>query len=256
MRMMQARHFHRGRIAPIRLLVVHDMEWPETVTAAEDCAKMFATMTRPASAHVNIDTDSIVRSVKDADTAFAAPGANADGLHAEFAGRARQTRAQWLDAYSRPMLELGAGVFATWSRLHKIPVRHLTRAQVKAGLKGITDHATISAVYKRSDHSDPGPHFPWDVFLPMIKERVGGGDGDDEIVVPTFTATLKRGNTGDPVRVWQRQMRARGWNIKVDGVFDAADASTARKFQIEKGLPATGTVDKATWRAAWIAPIT
>ncbi|GHE47187.1 hypothetical protein GCM10017673_56270 [Streptosporangium violaceochromogenes] len=256
MRMMQARHFHRGRIAPIRLLVVHDMEWPETVTAAEDCARMFATMGRPASAHVNIDTNTIVRSVKDTDTAFAAPGANADGLHAEFAGRARQNRAQWLDAYSKPMLELGAGQFADWARRWRIPVRRLTAVQVKAGWKGITDHATISAVYRRSDHGDPGKAFPWDVFIPMIEERLGGDAGDDEVVVPPFTGVLKAGSAGDAVRVWQRRMRARGWGVKVDGRFDQADAAVARKFALEKGLPAAGRVDEAVWRAAWTAPIT
>lgn len=254
--MMQARHFHRGRIAPIRLIVAHSMEWQEKVSTAEDCARMFATMSRPASAHACVDVDSVVRCVKDSDTAWAAPGANADGLQLEMAGFARQARSQWLDAYSRGVLEQGAAVAAGWARLYKIPVRKLTRAELKAGRKGFTSHADVSAVYKRSDHGDPGRGFPWDRWLALIADRLDGDDGDDEVVVPAFTVTLKAGSAGDAVRVWQRRMRTRGWNVKVDGTFDAADATTARTFQIEKGLPASGTVDEATWRAAWTAPIT
>lgn len=256
MKTLRARHFHRGRIAPIRLIVVHTMEWPETVTAAEDCARMFATMSRPASAHVCGDSNSRVRCVDDGDTAYAAPGGNADGLHYEFSGRAGQSAKQWADDYSQAALRIAAPQLAAWSKKHRIPLRWLTRSQLKAGLKGLTTHADISAVYRRSDHTDPGPNFPKALLVRLVREELGEDPGSDEIAIPVCARTLKVGVEGDDVRVWQRRMRARGWSLAVDGKFDAKDAETARKFQLEKGLPATGQVDTRTWRATWKALIT
>lgn len=257
MKTIQAKHYYKGRLSPIRLIVVHTMEWPERVTTAEDCARMFSTMTRAASAHVCVDSDSAVRCVADKDTAWAAPGGNADGLQMELAGFARQTRTDWQDTYSKGVLSEASVVAATWAKLHKLPVRKLSRAELKAGKKGFTTHADISAVYKRSDHTDPGANFPWDLWLDQIRDRLDGeDDGDDQPSAPKFTVTLKAGVKGEPVLVWQRRMRARGWNVTVDGAYSDADAKTARQFQIEKGMKATGVIDAESWRAAWTAPIT
>lgn len=77
----------------------------------------------------------------------------------------------------------------------------------------------IAPIRKRSDHGDPGRSFPWDRWLALIADLLDGDDGDDEVVVPVFTVTLKGGSVGDAVRVWQRRMRIRGWNVKVDGTF-------------------------------------
>jgi N-acetyl-anhydromuramyl-L-alanine amidase AmpD len=259
MRLVQARHYHRGRISPIRLIVVHSMEWAEKGTTAEDCARMFATMTRAASAHVCVDNNSVVRSVKDTDTAWAAPGANADGLQMELAGFARQKRADWLDAYSKVMLERAASVAAAWCKLHKIPVKKLSKTELKAGKRGFTTHADVSAVYKRSDHHDPGTGFPWDVFLDMVRDALDGDDdGDDQVEFPAWKRPLSWPPTtkGDDVKVWQRQMRKRGWKVDVDGWYSEVDEGVCKAFQKEKRLKVTGAVDEATWRAAWTEPIT
>ncbi|MEU9888022.1 hypothetical protein [Sphaerisporangium sp. NPDC051011] len=172
------------------------------------------------------------------------------------AGFARQTRKDWADAYSKGVLANAADVAAAWARRYKLPVRMLTRAELKAGKKGFTSHADVSVVYRRSDHSDPGTGFPWDLWLGLIKDRLDGDDGEDEPVVPVFTVTLKVGAKGEPVLIWQRRMRARGWNVKVDGVYSDADAKIARQFQLEKGLTSTGVVDEVSWRKTWTAPIT
>ncbi|WP_162795159.1 hypothetical protein [Nonomuraea lactucae] len=37
--------------------MIHSMEFPEKGSTAEDCARMFATMTRQASAHVTVDSN-------------------------------------------------------------------------------------------------------------------------------------------------------------------------------------------------------
>ncbi|WP_214327833.1 peptidoglycan recognition protein family protein [Nonomuraea sediminis] len=259
MRLVQARWYHHGRIAPIRLIVIHDMEMPEKPDTAEACARMFATTGREASAHACVDSNSIVRCVRDQDTAWAAPGGNADGLQLEMAGYARQTREEWLDAYGKAMLGRAAHQVAAWSRAYKIPVRKLTRAELRAGGRGITSHADISAVYRRSDHTDPGNAFPWDVLLQLVRDELGGdGGGSDDVDAPAWKRPLSWPPTtkGDDVRAWQRQMRKRGWDLVVDGWYSGADEDVCRAYQKEKGLPETGVVDERTWRSAWTAPIT
>ncbi len=154
-----------GRPRTVRLIVWHDMEYDETLTAAEDVAHYFATTDRQASAHVCIDADSVVQCVPDSDVAYAAPGCNADGIHLELAGRARQTREEWLDDYGRRLLDRACEVAAQYCVKYDIPPVHLTDAELAAGAKGMVGHAQCSAVYKKSDHTDPGPNFPWDLVV-------------------------------------------------------------------------------------------
>jgi N-acetylmuramoyl-L-alanine amidase-like protein len=179
MKTIQARWYHRGRLRPVRLIVIHDMEWAERPSTAEDCARMFATMSRQASAHICVDSDSAVRCVADADTAWAAPGANSDGLQLEMAGFARQSRAEWLDDYSQAMLGQAAKVVATWCAKYGIPARRLTLGELKAGQKGIIGHIDASRAYG-GDHTDPGGGFPWDVLLELVRAELDGKPADIE----------------------------------------------------------------------------
>ncbi|MFB9880949.1 N-acetylmuramoyl-L-alanine amidase [Planobispora siamensis] len=262
MRTITARWYTQGRIEDIRVVVVHDMEAPESATTAENVARYFATTGTKASAHVCVDSDSRVRCVADAHTAWAAPGANADGLQLEIAGYARQTREQWLDRFSRAALEQAAIQTAEWCAKYGLPARRLTRAQLRAGHKGITSHADVSAVYRRSDHTDPGPNFPWAYFLERVQHHLGGAQANQEETVSTpmwpgrilrLTSPLMEGKD---VRRWQRRMRARGWRIAVDGLYGRESAKVAQAFQAEKRLRVTGEVGRDDWIAAWEEPVT
>lgn len=268
MKKIQARWYHRGRISPVRVCVIHSMEWGEKPTTAEDCAQMFKTMTRQASAHVCVDNNSAVRCVSDSDTAWAAPGANSDGLQLEMAGFAKQTREQWLDSYGKALMEVAAMACADWANKYKIPVRKLTQAQLRAGQKGFTSHADVSAVYKRSDHSDPGKGFPWDYFLVRVEDFLDGDPDatkpdptvNDKPTAPAWPGRYLIFDSGIPVfgsdvKVWQRQMRARGWILTVDGVYGEESRHTCLLFQDEHGLKADGVVGPLTWQAAWTKPI-
>jgi peptidoglycan hydrolase-like protein with peptidoglycan-binding domain len=66
---------------------------------------------------------------------------------------------------------------------------------------------------------------------------------------------LARGSSGQEVRAWQRQMAARGWRIRVDGVFGPETERVATRFQRNKGLRVDGLVGLETWRAAWRLPV-
>jgi putative chitinase len=53
------------------------------------------------------------------------------------------------------------------------------------------------------------------------------------------------------VRVWQTKMKARGWTLKVDGVFGDQAYAVSRGFQRNQGLATDGRVGPATWEATW-----
>lgn len=164
-----------GTKRKVRLIVIHDMEAPEKGETAENIAKYFATLGESvkASAHLCIDNNSIVQCVKDNDIAYAAPGANSDGLQLELAGYGKQTRGEWLDDYSRGVLDLAANASAQYGLKFDIPMIRLSNAQLADGVsRGIVGHHQVSEVYKKSDHTDPGPNFPWDHFLARAAEHI------------------------------------------------------------------------------------
>ncbi|MBB2915122.1 hypothetical protein FHS43_006442 [Streptosporangium becharense] len=84
----------------------------------------------------------------------------------------------------------------------------------------------------------------------------GGGPADPPPAFPGRTLAYPPLMSGEDVRTWQRRMRERGWNIDVDGLYGPGSREVCRTFQREKGLPVTGAVDRATWNAAWEAPVT
>ena len=173
MKFVQARHYHQGRLKPVRVVVVHSMEIPEKPNTAEGCAEMFRTTEREASAHVCVDADSAVQCVKDEDTAWAAPGANADGLQIEHAGYASQSREDWSDPYSTAVLERSARITAGWCRKYRIPARQLSNAQLADGhSKGFVSHAQVSDVFRKSDHTDPGQGFPWRTYMALVASHL------------------------------------------------------------------------------------
>lgn len=163
--------FGTGR-RTVRVIVIHTMETSERDGIAQDIARDFAN--RPpdnkASAHLCIDNKTIVQSVKDNDVAFAAPGANSDGIHLELAGRARQNAADWKDAYSTAVLENAANAAAQYCLKYEIPVKKLSNAELGNKLtKGLVGHVQVSQVFKLSTHTDPGESFPWDHFLERVE---------------------------------------------------------------------------------------
>lgn len=164
-----AKYFKKlGHKRDVRLIVIHSVEAPETIKTAENVARYFQTTTRAASAHVIVDSDSVVQAVKDSDVAAAAPGANMDGIHIELAGYARQTREEWLDSYGVLMLERAANVVAQYTLKYDIQAKHLLNSELAKGDKGIVGHDQITEVYRRSTHTDPGKHFPWDWFITRV----------------------------------------------------------------------------------------
>jgi hypothetical protein len=184
---VQARWYYQGRRRPIRLLVVHTPEFPELFDGAERLGAYFATTDRQASVHVTVDADSMVRSVRDEDTAFGAENANADGLHAELVGYAAQSAEEWDDEYSRRVVENAASLFRAWADRWGIPTRRLTVEQIRAGEAGICGHADVyRALGGTAVRTDPGDAFPWDRFMALVTAK------EDDMAKGIFIGTAGR----------------------------------------------------------------
>jgi hypothetical protein len=170
-----ARDFKKGRSGVIRVIVIHDAECAETAHAAEDLGKYVAHPDYPSSWHISCDSDSCERSVHDDDTAYAAPPLNPVALHIELAGQVdHRRREQWLDTYSdrvystTPLPSSHSGV----KRYNDPGCPSDERSSLNRGRKGIVGHYQMSAVYKKSDHTDPGINFPWDAFMHRVAQSL------------------------------------------------------------------------------------
>jgi hypothetical protein len=170
---LQARNFTPVASRTITLLCLHTMEAPEKPATAKAVAQWFAGTTAPqASAHYNIDNAEIWQSVKEHDVAWAAPGANRQGIHLEHAGYARQSAMDWADTYSEAMLQRSAALTADLCTRHSLPVAFVPAADLLAGRRGITTHAEVSKAWRLSDHTDPGPNFPMAHYLNLVREAM------------------------------------------------------------------------------------
>lgn len=179
----QARWYTPGRIKPVRLIVLHDPEAPQADRFPQSLGDYFATTDRKASAHAGAGPSGVGRYVDDGDTAFGAAKANADGLHLEIAGYAAYTRMQWLSSGTgMPTLHNAADQVAEWCRLHAIPASLLVASQIADGhTRGITTHRTISDVWPSTGHTDPGPEFPLDVLVNLVRGRLLGTPEEDDM---------------------------------------------------------------------------
>jgi peptidoglycan hydrolase-like protein with peptidoglycan-binding domain len=165
--------FYGKRRTVVDLVVLHCMEGAESSTRAEHCAQYMAALSPDAgakSAHYYVDSDSVVQGVPDHVVAFAAPGANHNGLQIEHAGYARQSTAEWLDDFGVRMLWLSAQLVARKARERSLPIRFVRAADLlKKGARGITTHHEVSIAFGRSDHHDPGPGFPMTWYLEQVQ---------------------------------------------------------------------------------------
>lgn len=165
-----AKYIGVKRTVPVRLVVIHDAEFPEVLYGAKGVAKYFQRLDKPSSAHICVDNQEVIQCVKDSYVAWAAPGANHDGIQIELVGYQKQTREGWLDNYSLGVLALGADATAQYCLKYGLPAVWLTNDELKAGKAGVVSHAQVSDVYQQSDHTDPGLNFPRRLFISMVQE--------------------------------------------------------------------------------------
>lgn len=260
-----AKHMGGKRGNPT-LIVIHDMEAPEGPLTAENVARYFQTVQRTASAHYCIDNDSVVQSVPDDRIAYAAPGANTNGLHFEMAGYARQSREEWLDPYSARVIFLTAAVVAEKCKAYGIPRRWIGAAELRSGQTGITSHREVTAAFKRSTHIDPGANFPIDQFMNVVNASFAGEPQTcpppaapppppDLAKLAPFVQwaeqqpVIKLGSRGESVRLLQTSLNAiiGSTVLSDDGVFGQKTHDVVVTYQRDRGLTSDGVVGVQTW---------
>ncbi len=182
---VQAKSYAKGRPGKPLWIVVHDMEAGETRTRAETTAAYFANLSdgRSVSSHYCVDNDSVVQCVLLKDTAYTVGNSqgNGRGINWELSGFASQSRAQWLDPFGLAMFAQMAPVVRADAKEYGIPLEKRTVAELKAMKPGITSHNDLRLAFGGTTHTDPGPNFPWDVFLDVMR-------GDDMADTATYAA--------------------------------------------------------------------
>jgi N-acetyl-anhydromuramyl-L-alanine amidase AmpD len=167
---VQARNFTKAARTAVDLVVIHTMEAPDKPTTAESVARWFATGDAKASAHYCVDSDSIVQCVREEDAAWHAPGANRNGIGIEHAGYASRSAANWMDSSTTAMLFRSAKLVARICRQYGIPIVRLTADDLRAKRRGLCGHVDVTDAFNGGKgHTDPGPNFPWEMYLSMIR---------------------------------------------------------------------------------------
>lgn len=252
--------FTPGRTAPLRWVVIHDMEAPEGSSTAESVSAWSAReLGIRSSWHVACDNDSSIQSVSAKNTAWHAPNANSGGFGIEQAGYARQSRSEWLDVYSLAVIDRTARVAAAVCVEYGIPVKHLSNDEIRAGHKGIISHRDVTnALNGGSGHFDPGPSYPWDVLLAKVAGYVAqiNSGGIDTPVSPNITPpkpaaeVLRLGHYGPAVASLQTRLKAAGFNPGViDGDFGPMTQAAVIAFQKRNGLNPDGEYGPLTRKA-------
>jgi N-acetyl-anhydromuramyl-L-alanine amidase AmpD len=253
-------HVTRTNGRQIDLIVIHTMEMDEKGTTAENCAAWFQNPAAKVSAHYCVDNDSIVQCVADRDVAWAAPGANSNGLHVEHAGRAAQTGRDWGDAFSLAMLERSAVLVADLCRTYRIPVTWLYEADLRAGKRGITTHDAVSKAFKRGTHWDPGKSFPIERYVSAVRRDLAAGPAVPEPTpLQPDPPTLRRGSEGWQVKRLQTLLRQQGLFPEpalLDGDFGEITEAAVEAFQALNDLEPDGIAGPMTWRALTTADVT
>lgn len=174
---IQAKHadlFYPKRQTPT-LIVIHTMENPEKPYQAESVALWFAGRAKApapvASAHYNVDEDSIVQSVRDTDRAWHAGPVNGFSIGIEHAGYAKQTTSDWFDAPSQAILWRSARLASKLCKRYNIPIQRATEESIaNKTARGFCGHVDVSKAFKhKGGHWDPGPNFPYDHYLELVR---------------------------------------------------------------------------------------
>jgi N-acetyl-anhydromuramyl-L-alanine amidase AmpD len=151
----------------IQAVVIHSAETSEGPETAEALMNWAASPQCKNSWHYAVDPDSITQSVQEKDIAWHVKSFSVKSIGIEMAGRAKQTREEWLDEASGAIIRRTAALVADICKRHDLPVQFVDAEGLKAGKRGITTHNEVSKAFKDTDHYDPGPGFPMDVLLDL-----------------------------------------------------------------------------------------
>lgn len=259
----------------VRLVVIHTAEGARTI---ESLGNFFANSANEVSSHAGADdkVNTVGIYVERPNKAWTAANYNPVAVQIELCAFAAWSTAEW-DQHPN-MLDNCAKWIAEECAAFGVPLKRLSAAEAQGSGRGICQHIDLGA--GGGGHVDCGNGFPMDRVIQMA------GGADVGTAPPSQPSPPKPGGAAPPfpypadhylgrpdpdphchsgfyggvdqanVSTWQAQMRARGWNISVDGQYGDQSYNVCRQFQAEKGLGVDGLVGPQTWGATWTAPVT
>lgn len=182
------RQFRRPRRAkPSGVIVIHTAEsFPDEVgpdTGAESVARFIRDRTNYGSYHDLCDSDTIVNLVPyDAEAYHDATGSNPHSLSVSAATQAAkwdQLDDDWVRATVVNMARAAARQAAWLHAEHGIvvPAKTRTRTETEQRMPGFISHAKRDPARR----TDPGPSFPWSLFLSTYAALMAGDDPDGDL---------------------------------------------------------------------------
>ncbi len=173
---------------PKRYVAIHNTSNDATARAEADYAKR---RTDGVSSHYYADAIEVIQSL---DTALSAHHAgsttgNRYAISYEITGTNGKSREWWLAnvAWSRLARQMAADC-----RAHGIEPRLLTVEEMRAGsLSGFVTHDLMRLAWGGTTHTDPGPGFPMDYLLDLVRAELDG-DGMDSYTEAAIKYTDNR----------------------------------------------------------------
>lgn len=167
----RAYHQSAGSNLPVVRIVIHatcppNVPYPAASAAGQAAAtaRYFTSPASGGSAHYVCDVAGEEHCLPDDAIAWHAPP-NPHSVGIEICGQSTYTRDEWLSPQVWPAVQRAAARTNELAGRLGVPARRLTVDQVKANVAGVCGHVDVSQAFHQSDHTDPGPDFPWDRFM-------------------------------------------------------------------------------------------
>jgi len=163
----------------VRLVVIHTAEGARDVVSL---GNYLANSSVQASYHVAFDDNRMEQYVDYKYAAWAVLSANPISDNGCCCGFAAWSRDEWLNNHKN-MLELAAQWVASRCTARKVPIRHLSLADVAACEAnpnhpgGVIGHWDWTRGAKDGTHTDPGEQFPWDWVIARAQQIAGPPTG-------------------------------------------------------------------------------
>ena len=190
--LLQARYWKPAHRAAVDYVVIHTMELPCKPGIARRCAERMRDLppglpsTKQKSAHYFVGPDEVIQGVLEKHVAFHCPSANRRGVgveHAAYAYDVHDTDGKLIAAATdfgsleakatlQRSANLVAGICSRWG----IPIIQLHPGEVLHG-RGLVGHVDVAAEFHTSTHRDPGPRFPWELYLQLVREAIARPSG-------------------------------------------------------------------------------
>jgi hypothetical protein len=177
---------------PINRIVIHYTAGNDA-TGAQGTAKYFQDPAAGGSAHYITDSDETIQCAYDNVVCWhAPPNQHSLGIEMECSG-ANDAKGHWTLPSHVAMMHRTAKLVAQKCIQYGVPIVKLSVPDLVVGKHGICGHVDVSNAFHQSTHTDPGPYFPWPLFMTWVHEEaalIGGAGGPIPIPPEVFDMQL------------------------------------------------------------------